>query len=66
MSNHYVEILQEVTDWEYPGHIYFVDGAGKLKGYIRKGHDDIEWFSKPLSFDKRNRKFKKLKETDIL
>lgn len=60
------EILQEVTDWEFPGHIYLLNEAGKLKGYIKKDHDDIIWFKKPLSFDKRFRKFKKLKEIDIL
>jgi hypothetical protein len=60
------EIIREVTDWDYPGHIYLLNEAGKLKGYIKKDQDDITWFKKPLSFSKRLRKFKKLKEIDIL
>lgn len=60
------EIIQEVTDWEFPGHIYLLNEAGKLKGYIKRDHDEITWFKKPLSFSKRLRKFKKLKEIDIL
>jgi len=60
------EIIREVTDWDYPGHIYLLNEADKLKGYIKKDQDDITWFKKPLSFSKRLRKFKKLKEIDIL
>jgi len=60
------EMLQETTDWEFPGHVYLLNEAGKLKGYIKKDHDDIVWFKKPLSFSKRGRKFRKLKVDDLI
>jgi len=60
------EMLQETTDWEFPGHVYLLNEAGKLNGYIKKDRNDIVWFKKSLSFSKRGRKFRKLKVDDLI
>jgi len=60
-----MKYLQEVTDnWkcEYrvPNHIYMINGI-KAIGYIKEGTTEKIMFSKPIFFDRRNRKFKELK-----
>lgn len=57
-----IDVLQEVTDWEYPNHIYHVNGAGKLIAF--NNGSGLKTFSRPLSFDKARRKFKKLEQFD--
>lgn len=51
--------LQEITEWEYPNHIYiFADKkSSKCIGYIPNDGKTIFMFEKPLSFDKKKRKF---------
>jgi hypothetical protein len=55
-----IEVLQEVTKWEdnTPNHTYHVNASGKMIGYVQYGTDTLKMFTKPLSFDKRYRKFK--------
>lgn len=58
-----IEVLQEVTDWgdeNIPNNIYHVNGAGKLVAF--DNGTGVKKFSRPLTFDKARRKFKKLEE----
>jgi len=55
-------VFQEITDWEFPNHIYILsDKKAKCFGYIPKGSKDPIMFEKSFSFDTRYRKFKELK-----
>jgi hypothetical protein len=54
-------LLEEITDWEYPNHLYVTnESKSKVYGYFIKGSDKFLEFKKPFSFDTRHRKFKKL------
>ncbi len=58
-----MEAVQEVTVWETVrqiNHTYLLDGD-KLHAYIKMGTTDPIYFNKPMRFDKRGRKFVKLK-----
>lgn len=53
----------ETTVWETPkqiNHIYLLDGD-RLHGYIKMGTKEPIYFTKPMRFDKRGRKFVLLK-----
>lgn len=60
-----MQVVQEVTNWdtEYkqPNHVYLLDGI-RAVAYIPFGVGEPIWFSVPLQFDKRGRKFTKLKK----
>lgn len=57
--------LLEITEWSdnTPNHTYiFKDKkSAKCLGYIKNGTSEIQMFVKPLSFDKKKRKFKEIK-----
>jgi hypothetical protein len=53
------EILIESTVDLLP-HKYFLNSAGKLIAFQKCNEDVVKTFSKPLSFDKRYRKFIKV------
>ena len=58
-----IEILQEITDWgedKVSNHTYYVRNKTSLVAYIREGWKKKIEFTKPLSFSKSRRKFKKL------
>lgn len=58
-----MEAFQEVTVWQTVkqiNHTYLLDGD-KLYGYIKMGTTEPIYFTKPMRFDKRGRKFIKLK-----
>ena len=54
-----VQVLTETTDWEFPGHTYFVSTeTKKMIAYMKKGTDKLIRFAgKGLTFDRRNRSF---------
>lgn len=57
------KILQEITQWDVatPNHTYYVDTkTEKCVAFIRNGSNTVNWLEKPLRFDKRYRRFKKL------
>jgi hypothetical protein len=60
-----MQALQEVTQWDVdgkqPNHVYLVDGI-RAVAYIPFGVGKAVWFSNPIQFDKRGRKFTKLKK----
>lgn len=57
--------LLETTNWpdNTPNHIYIFDNkkASKCMGYIKDGTLNIEFFKKPMPFDKKKRTFKEIK-----
>ena len=58
-----IEILQEITDWgedKVSNHIYYVRNKTSLVAYIPEGSKKKITFTKPLSFSKSRRKFKRL------
>ena len=59
-----IEILEETTVWEdnTANHIYAVKDGTKVVAYRRDGVEEWEMFSKPLSFSKTRRKFRKVKD----
>lgn len=53
------EILLETTA-DLPKHTYYIDDTDRMVGYIKEGETEVHYFSKPLQFSKKHRKFKKL------
>lgn len=61
-----IDVLQEVTEWDWPNHTYHVDQhAGKMIGYVKAGTTELFTFKKPMSFSKSYRKFKKIRSYEI-
>lgn len=60
-------IIQEVTDWEFPNHIYQTKN-GRLIAYMIQGTNDVVRFSKPkgLRFEKSRRKFVNVTDKTII
>lgn len=55
--------LVETTVWDMdyqPNHTYFLNEAGKIVAYIKKGTSEILYRNTPCSFDKRGRTFDKV------
>ena len=55
-----MQMLQEVTEWDFPNHIYFVERS-KLIAYIKEGTEEVIKLKTPMPFTKTHRKFKVLK-----
>lgn len=55
------EILVETTGGEFPAHTYYLNKDGKLIAFKRDTDTTITTYGKPLMFEKRGRKFKKVK-----
>lgn len=59
-----MEGLKEITGvadgFRYPEHVYILNDAGKLVGFIKEGTTELKEFSKPMAFYKSRRKFKKV------
>ena len=62
-----MEVLLETTEWEgnTPNHTYVLNNAGKLVGY-RKVSGEIVVSKKPIFFDKKHRKFKKVVDKELV
>lgn len=58
-----VQVLEEITEWEFPNHTYYIDPDSKrMIGYRNANTGAVHVFTgKGLSFDRRNRKFKRAK-----
>jgi len=63
-----VEVIQETTVWEdnTPNHTYVLDDGGRLVGYRTAGGEIRTGFVKPIRFEKRYRKFKKVVDKELL
>jgi len=58
-----IETLQEITDWgedKVSNNTYIVENKNKLLAYIPQGSKKKITFTKPVSFSRSRRKFKKL------
>ena len=57
--------LKEITEWKdnTPNHTYLFNDkkSSKCIGYIKDGESNPFFFIKPMSFDKRRRKFTEVK-----
>jgi len=54
-----LETTGTLDGFRYPSNVYYLDEAGKLVGFLNeKGEEKL--FTKPMMFDKRGRKFKKV------
>lgn len=61
-----MEVIREITEWadNTPNHTYVLNDAGKLVGY-RKASGEIVVSKKPIMFEKRYRKFKKVVDKEL-
>lgn len=63
-----VEILKETTKWsdETPNHVYAVrSDSSKMIGFRHTGTNEVTIMSKPLTFDKRGRTFKRVTDNEL-
>lgn len=60
-----MKIIKETTSWRWPKHTYHLDDSGRLVAYIREGTEEVIEFSRPLSFERRGRKFKTIKAREV-
>ena len=60
-----MEVILETTDWDTPNHTYVLNDAGKLVGYRTAG-GEIRVSKKPIRFEKRYRKFKKVVDNELV
>lgn len=52
-------VVQEITDWEFPNHIYILrKDKSKMYGYVKAGTTQVQMFGGPRGFDPARRKFK--------
>ena len=59
-----MKVLQEITDWDTPNHIYFAnDSKDKIYAYIRASGGEVQRFRVPMKFKTTGRKFKEIKNT---
>jgi hypothetical protein len=62
-----MQVILETTEWadNTPNHTYALNDAGKLVGY-RKVSGEIVVSKKPIFFDKKRRKFKKVVDKELV
>lgn len=59
-----MKVLQEVTDWDTPNHIYFAnDSKDKIYAYIKASGGAVERFKIPMKFKTSGRKFREIPNT---
>ena len=59
-----MKVLQEITDWDTPNHIYFTnDSKDKMFAYIKSSSKAIERFKVPMPLKVSGRKFKEIENT---
>lgn len=59
-----MEAVREITEWKsdvQPNHVYLLDGS-KMVAYMPWGKGAPFYFKKPMGFDRKGRKFEKLKK----
>jgi hypothetical protein len=63
-----MQVILETTEWEgnTPNHTYVLNDAGKLVGYRRASDGEIFVSKKPIFFDKKHRKFKKVVDKSLV
>ena len=56
-----MKILQEITDWATPNHVYITnDSKDKIYAYVKASNNELQVFSKPIKFSTSHRKFKEV------
>jgi hypothetical protein len=59
-----VKILQEITDWDTPNHVYFTnDSKDKIYAYVKASGGEVQRFKVPMKFKTSGRKFKEVPNT---
>ena len=59
-----MKVLQEITQWDTPNHIYFTnDSKDKMFAYIKSSGKDIERFKVPMPLKVSGRKFREIENT---
>jgi hypothetical protein len=53
------QVLQEVTKWDFPNHIYVLNSAGKAVAFCSK-ENGWKIFKIPYMFEKTRRSFKRI------
>lgn len=56
-----IQICKEITDWDTPNHIYYINRAEKMVAY-RSAQGEKKIFKRPLMFSKARRKFYIMKD----
>lgn len=57
-----MEMMREITDWEWPNHDFIFDGSDKIVAQRVNGVGEWKVFKTGLRFSKQGRKFTRLKE----
>jgi hypothetical protein len=59
-----MKILQEITDWDVPNHVYFAnDSKDKIYAYVKASGGEVERFKVPMKFKTSGRKFQEVSNT---
>ena len=59
-----MKVLQEITDWNTPNHVYFTnDSKDKIYAYIKASSKQVERFKVPMKFKTSGRKFREISNT---
>jgi len=63
-----MEVIQEITKWEdnTPNHTYVLNEGGKCVAYRKASNGEIQVLAKPMRFEKRFRKFKKVVDNELV
>lgn len=59
-----MKVLQEITEWDTPNHIYFTnDSKDKIYAYIKASGGEVQRFQSPMKFKTSGRKFREIPNT---
>lgn len=56
-----MKVLQEITDWDIPNHVYYTNNSkDKIYAYVKASNNQLEVLRVPLKFSTSKRKFKEV------
>ena len=56
-----MKAFQEITEWEWPNHVYFLnDSKDKMYGYVKASTGEIQEMNSPYRFKASGRRFQEV------